>query len=70
MFNAHRITSTSDVDTIYEEAAEDFLIDEEAAGLKDNQETVKLAELNPYLCVESRVIPTYYIVFTLIYVEY
>lgn len=53
MFNAHRITSTSDVDTIYEEAAEDFLIDEEAAGLKDNQETVKLAELNPYLRVES-----------------
>ena len=51
--DAHRITSTSDVDTIYEEAAEDFLIDEEAAGLKDNQETVKLAELNPYLCDES-----------------
>ena len=53
MFNAHRITSTSDVDTVYEKAAEDYLIDEEAAGLKDNQETVKLAELNPYLCDES-----------------
>ena len=51
--DAHRITSTSDVDTIYEEAAEEYLIDEEAAGLKDNQETVKLAELNPYLCDES-----------------
>jgi len=39
---------------MYEEvAAEVYLIDEEAAVFKDNLETVKLVELNPYLCDES-----------------
>lgn len=37
--DAHRITSTSDVGTIYEETAADVdLIDEEAAVVKDNQD--------------------------------